>query len=47
MLILQQNSYALRGQLRTGRREAQSRGTGQQSKKTSLCLTSNSVIDVL
>jgi hypothetical protein len=31
MLIHQQSSYAPRGKRRPGRREAQSRGTGQQS----------------
>jgi hypothetical protein len=32
MLIHQQNSYALRGKRRSVGREAQGRGTGQQSK---------------
>jgi hypothetical protein len=32
MLIRRRNSYAARSKPRAGRREAQSRGTGQQSK---------------
>jgi hypothetical protein len=32
MLIHRQNSYVLPSQRRTGRREEQGRGTGQQSK---------------
>jgi hypothetical protein len=38
MLIHRQNSYALRSKRRTGRRGAQSRGTGQQSKNPH-CIT--------
>jgi hypothetical protein len=37
MLIHLQNSYALRSKQGTGRREAQSRGSGPQSKN-SLCI---------
>jgi hypothetical protein len=34
MLINRQNSHAPRNKRRTGRREAQSRGSGEQSKNT-------------
>jgi hypothetical protein len=34
MLIHRQNSYATRGKRRPGRREAQSRGTGQHDKNS-------------
>jgi hypothetical protein len=39
MLIHRQNSYAPRGKWHTGRREAQNRGTGQQSKSPPCRLT--------
>lgn len=46
MLIHQSNSYAHRSQRRTGRREAQSLGTGQQGKNPPFRYTEPSFCNV-